>query len=126
MRSKPAPIPLKWYVASFMGALVLALALMTVFELRAQDEPNFSLRHQERTSEATIQQARLSESPPPPPPSEPLQTKPYLSKSEKHDAKSLWDNLVTAQVVAISAALAGLGAAFLVGTVVSWKKRRAT
>ena len=39
MQLKPQPIPIKWYLASLVGALCLALVLMTTFEILGRGNP---------------------------------------------------------------------------------------
>lgn len=44
MQSSPPPLPVKWYLASFLGALLLACLLMVAFEILAAEDPTLLVR----------------------------------------------------------------------------------
>ncbi len=111
MQPSSHPLPIKWYIASFVGSLALACALMTVFEIRtginpkvasSQPAPPVSDSHIASTTNPVPEQA----TPPPPttpPPVPPSQVKPT-------PPPSLWSLLAPPEVEYGAMILVGLGA----------------
>ena len=145
MPSNATPLPVKWYFASFVGALVLAFILMTVLEIRATDPPRRKHEIQANDENDPKQDARSTSRVVPAPVSNLVQHTSTSSKTalEQSRPKSppsdlkvppetrtsppppppLWSLIVSPALIAIAAVIVALGAFAALLRTVQMKRR---
>jgi|GEM_PF-1781739 hypothetical protein len=124
MQRKTSSLPFKWYFLSFVGALLMALMLMTAFEIRILNLPDpkneVSQRAPRTKQQALASQPQAEKQEPPKQKDE--EKKP---KQPKRNQGGLWDLIVTPYVVDMASMIVGGTALVGLGTVATrWSRGR--
>ena len=122
MQPKTTPLPVKWYLASFVGALALALILMGLFVVLTANEPlrGSNVKGDEVSQDhvASVSAPDVTQPPAPPDTPAPVEVRP--------NAPSLWSLLVPNEVIAGALAIVGAATLVLIRKTVAMRKGRLT
>lgn len=110
MRSSQPPLPIKWFVVSFAGAIVLAFGLMTVFEIRIGSDPDPSPVTQSHVDKVSQSPPQILVATTHHTTSRPDRVDSVVNNLRKRES-SLWSMLVTPELVTFAMAVAIVGAA---------------
>jgi len=133
MQPKTTPLPVKWYLASFVGALALALILMGLFVVLTANEPlrGSNVKGDEVSQDhvASVSAPDVTQPPAPKPIPPPTRVAPPDTPAPvevRPNAPSLWSLLVPNEVIAGALAIVGAAILVLIRKTVAMRKGRLT